>query len=59
MSKRFKLSTDGKIALALHLVEDTNHSIDDICSTLGISRSTLYRYIRETKKTSKPSDPPA
>lgn len=54
-----KLPTDGKVALALHLVEDANHSIDDICSTLGISRSTLYRYIREAKKTSKPSDPPA
>ena len=54
-----KLPTDGKVALALRLAEDANHSIDDICSTLGISRSTLYRYIREAKKASKPSDPPA
>lgn len=54
-----KLSTDGKVALALRLVEDHKHSVDDICSTLGISRSTLYRYVREAKKTSKPSDPPA
>lgn len=47
-----KLITDGKVALALRLVEDPNHSIDDICSTLGISRSTLYRYVREAKKSS-------
>jgi DNA invertase Pin-like site-specific DNA recombinase len=32
-----KLSTNGKVALALRLVEDSQHSIDDICSTLGIS----------------------
>jgi DNA invertase Pin-like site-specific DNA recombinase len=54
-----KLSTNGKVALALRLVEDSHHSIDDICSTLGISRSTLYRYIREAKRASRPSDPPA
>ncbi|HLI09735.1 MAG TPA: recombinase family protein [Ktedonobacteraceae bacterium] len=54
-----KLSTNGKVALALRLVEDPHHSIDDICSTLGISRSTLYRYVREAKKASGPSDPPA
>jgi DNA invertase Pin-like site-specific DNA recombinase len=53
-----KLSTNGKVALALRLVEDPHHSIDDICSTLGISRSTLYRYMREAKRASQPSDPP-
>jgi DNA invertase Pin-like site-specific DNA recombinase len=45
-----KLISEGKVALALHLVEEHTHSIDDICSTLGISRSTLYRYVREAKK---------
>jgi len=54
-----KLSTNGKVALALRLVEDPNHSIDDICSTLGISRSTWYRYIREAKRASRPAGPPA
>ena len=53
-----KLSTNGKVALALRLVEDPHHSIDDICSTPGISRSTLYRYMREAKRVSRPSDPP-
>src|SRR5438876_11012402 len=51
-----KLATSGKVALALRLVEDSKHSIDDICSTLGISRSTLYRYVREAKKASRSSD---
>jgi DNA invertase Pin-like site-specific DNA recombinase len=50
-----KLPTDGKVALALRLVEEAKHSIDDICSTLGISRSTLYRYVRESKKRSNSS----
>ena len=52
-----KLPTDGKAALALRLVEDAKHSIDDICSTLGISRSTFYRYVREAKKRSSPTSP--
>ncbi|MBO0784045.1 MAG: hypothetical protein J2P37_35000, partial [Ktedonobacteraceae bacterium] len=34
-----KLLTGGRVALARQLVEDPNHSIDDSCSTLGISRS--------------------
>lgn len=42
-----KLSTHGKVALAQRLFADKKHAIDDICSTLGISRSTFYRYVRE------------
>jgi DNA invertase Pin-like site-specific DNA recombinase len=42
-----KLATNGKVALAQRLFADKKHSIDDICSTPGISRSTLYRYVRE------------
>jgi DNA invertase Pin-like site-specific DNA recombinase len=45
-----KLATNGKVALARRLFAEKSHSIDDICSTLGISRSTLYRYVREAKK---------
>ena len=52
-----KLTTNGKVALAQRFA-DTNQSIPDICSTLEISRSTLYRYVRY-KRTSKPSAPPA
>lgn len=53
-----RLATNGKVALARHLFADPNQSIPEICSTLEISRSTLYRYVREAKKTLKPSDPP-
>ncbi|MGH2494862.1 MAG: recombinase family protein [Rhabdochlamydiaceae bacterium] len=42
-----RLATNGKIALARRLFADPNHSIPEICSTLGISRSTLYRYVKE------------
>ena len=44
-----RLVTNGKVALARRLFADPNHSTQEICSTLGISRSTLYRYIREAK----------
>ena len=44
-----KLPTDGKVALALRLYEDPKHSIAEICSMLGISRSTFFRYMRKTR----------
>ena len=34
-----------KVALARALYADTRHSIAEICRTLGVSRSTLYRNI--------------
>jgi DNA invertase Pin-like site-specific DNA recombinase len=51
-----RLATNGKVALARRLFADPNHSIPEICSTLGISRSTLYRYVREAKDASNSSD---
>ncbi len=54
-----KLTTNGKVVLARQLFADPNQSISEICSTLEISRSTLYRYVRDTKRSSQPSDPPA
>jgi DNA invertase Pin-like site-specific DNA recombinase len=50
-----KLATNGRVALARRLFADPNHSIPEICSRLGISCSTLYRYVREIKQ--KPSEP--
>jgi predicted DNA-binding transcriptional regulator AlpA len=32
--------------MALALYENNNSSVADICQTLGISRATLYRYIK-------------
>lgn len=41
-----KLKTNGKIALARSLFADKSHSIEEICTTLNISRATLYRYVK-------------
>ena len=44
-----KLRTPAKVAMALSLYKDDEHSIDDICEQLHISRSTLFRYVRQAK----------
>ena len=45
-----KLKTNSKVALARRLFADKNNSIEEICSTLGISRASLYRYVKEDVK---------
>ncbi|GCE28858.1 hypothetical protein KDA_43420 [Dictyobacter alpinus] len=42
-----KLQTDERITLAQRLYTDTDKSIEEICATLGISRASLYRYMKE------------
>lgn len=42
-----KLKTDQKIALARRMFAEPERNIDLICSTLGISRATLYRYVSQ------------
>ena len=49
--KAHSLNTPKKVALAQSLYDDKNNTIDEICKTLHISRSTLYRYIDAGKKT--------
>jgi len=44
-----RLATNGKVALARRLFADPNQSIPEICSTLDISRSTLYRYVKSSE----------
>ena len=44
------LDTPRKVAIAQALYNDKKNAIVDICKTLNISRSTLYRYI-QTKPT--------
>ena len=46
-----KLKTNGKVALARQMFADQSHSIPEICAALGISRATLYRYVKEAKST--------
>ena len=40
-----KLGTPAKVAMARALYDDKRHSVAAICTTLGISRATLYRYV--------------
>ncbi len=40
------LATPQRVQVAQSLYNDERHSIADICDTLGISRATLYRYIK-------------
>ena len=35
--------------LARHLYQDPNHSVAEICSMLGISRSTFFRYVKKAE----------
>jgi DNA invertase Pin-like site-specific DNA recombinase len=44
---RPKKTSDGKVALARRLYQDSEHSIAEIYSMLEISRSTFFRYVRE------------
>jgi DNA invertase Pin-like site-specific DNA recombinase len=44
--KAAALNTEKKVTLAQRLYEDKSNTIDDICRVLGVSRATLYRYIR-------------
>ena len=39
-------ATEAKVILAKKLHADKRLDIDDICKTLRLSRSTLYRYVR-------------
>lgn len=38
---------DNKVAMAISLLNDLKHSVDDVCKTLKISRPTLYRYLKK------------
>src|SRR5260370_24228269 len=42
-----KALTPKQAAIAQQLYDDKNNAISDICKTLNISRSTLYRYIKK------------
>jgi DNA invertase Pin-like site-specific DNA recombinase len=44
------LSDAKKIAIAQALYDDKSHSIADICRTLRVSRSTLYRYVKTARE---------
>ena len=43
---RPKALTEKKIAMARALYADKRHSINEICKTLNISKTSLYRYLK-------------
>jgi len=43
------LSDAKKVALAQSLYDDKKNTIEDICRTLRVSRSTLYRHIQQAR----------
>jgi DNA invertase Pin-like site-specific DNA recombinase len=47
---RPKLLSPKKAQMALELYNNKNNSIDEICRTLNISRTTLYRYLKSGKE---------
>jgi DNA invertase Pin-like site-specific DNA recombinase len=44
--KAHTLNTPKKVAMAQSLYDNKDNTIDEICKTLHISRSALYRYIK-------------
>ena len=48
-------ATEPKVVLAKKLYQDKSVSLDDICATLKMSKSTLYRYV--TMKTVNEAGP--
>ncbi len=45
-----KLKTAAQIAQAQRLYADKARSIEEICSTLGISRASFYRYLKDARE---------
>lgn len=51
-----KLKTSGKVELARRMFADKNNSVQEICTILGISRASLYRYVNSTEEVPAISD---
>ena len=47
---RPKALSDEKQALVVKLYDEKQHSIDQICEMMGISKPTLYKYIEAARK---------
>jgi AcrR family transcriptional regulator len=37
--------TASKLAVARRMVDEGNHTMDEIAATIGVSRATLYRHL--------------
>ena len=47
---RPKALDESKAKLARRLKEEGEHSVEEICSMLGVGRSTLYRYLSQDRR---------
>jgi AcrR family transcriptional regulator len=45
-----KLKTAAKVAEARRMYADNTRSIEEICSALGISRASFYRYLKDARQ---------
>jgi DNA invertase Pin-like site-specific DNA recombinase len=43
---RKRVMDEKKVALASAMLKDHSSSVTDVCEALGVSRATLYRYVR-------------
>jgi DNA invertase Pin-like site-specific DNA recombinase len=50
---RMEALSSKKAAMLQALYADKGNSIDDICKTLGIGRTTFYRYVKARKDSSR------
>ncbi len=50
------LKSPTKLTMVLSTYHEGKHTIDEICSTFGISRRTLYRYVKENKKSKEEAE---
>jgi len=46
---------ENRAKLARRLKEEGEHSVEEICSMLGVGRSTLYRYLSENDTPAEPT----
>jgi DNA invertase Pin-like site-specific DNA recombinase len=47
---RPKALTEKQVAMLRQLAADPNHSVAEICKTLGIGRTTFYRYLQAEQR---------
>ncbi len=53
---RPKALNPKQVALARSLYDSHEHSIQDICETLGVSRGTLYKYVKKERSAVSPAN---
>ncbi len=47
---RTKKLKNGKLALAQRLINENTHTVEEMCELLGVSRATMFRYMKEERE---------